>query len=247
MCWLVLLANKKQLFPQSCKNVNLTLRWCLSRILSDPNYVIFKFNIVGYILSLKNRRKLFKCNSISTKLREETDTTGDRISTQGRINNAMNAKTKVSPSVNMVDGKSDEDNSNAGTIDSKTELYNLKLDDSSRSASSRFTWNVFCAPETSFAKIFVAISACGFAGLVFGWCMEKSRGKPETMALMRITFQFESLFDRINILFFQQSQWHFPFYFLLRVKRLPQNYNSREAADFLCLEKDHQIIIPQYE
>ena len=40
-------------------------------------------------------------------------------------------------------------------------------------------FNVCCAPESSVAKAALKLLACGFAGVIFGWCMEKSRGRWE--------------------------------------------------------------------
>jgi len=38
-------------------------------------------------------------------------------------------------------------------------------------------FNVCCAPEPSGWKAALKLLACVFAGIVFGWCMEKSRGR----------------------------------------------------------------------
>ena len=38
-------------------------------------------------------------------------------------------------------------------------------------------FQICCAPEPSGGKAVLKLLACVFAGVVFGWCMEKSRGR----------------------------------------------------------------------
>ena len=34
-----------------------------------------------------------------------------------------------------------------------------------------------CAPETNPCRVLLKLGACVLAGIVFGWCFEKSRGE----------------------------------------------------------------------
>lgn len=56
----------------------------------------------------------------------------------------------------------------------KVGMYSLNADETEKSTCGCYA--KCCSPQTSPVKIFAAISACAFAGIVFGWCMEKSRG-----------------------------------------------------------------------
>ena len=61
--------------------------------------------------------------------------------------------------------------------DAEIEIHNLKVEDDDKKVSYCLCCTDCCSPETLPVKVLVSLSACGFAGLVFGWCMEKSRGK----------------------------------------------------------------------
>ena len=44
-------------------------------------------------------------------------------------------------------------------------------------SASATGFSVCCAPEPSVLKAAAKLFACVFAGIIFGWCMEKSRGR----------------------------------------------------------------------
>ena len=65
---------------------------------------------------------------------------------------------------------------NSEGVSSKTGLQNLNVAENVTEISSCACYTVCCSPETSSVKILIAISACTFAGIVFGWWRGKSRG-----------------------------------------------------------------------
>ena len=64
--------------------------------------------------------------------------------------------------------------------DAETEVHNLEVENDGTKGSSCFYFTDCCSPETSPVKVIVSLTGCGFAGLVFGWCLEKSRGESRT-------------------------------------------------------------------
>ena len=109
-----------------------------------------------------------------------------RGSTSTRSDNKGNyiMKRQIFPFEKMADMKQSAHKDEI-VKDAETEVHNLKVEDDDRKVFSCFRCTDCCSPETSPVKVLVSLSTCGFAGLVFGWCMEKSRGKSRITELLQ--------------------------------------------------------------
>ncbi len=124
------------------------------------------FDLVEDVLQIDCVRNCEDLDNKSHAANDQTDGVGDK--------RMLKSNCKVTSADNMENKKTHSENH-----------YGTKVADRGRESDEAAVEDnqgdgdlcaECCAPQKSCSKAVMAITACGAAGVLFGWCMEKSRG-----------------------------------------------------------------------